>query len=431
MAEKKRTIVKPKNLPVPDADFSPAVRYGDWVFTSAMMATDYKNGLLPEVIGNSEVPLMGDDKYIREAKAIFRGLEAVLKEVGSDLNQGVRLDQFPTVRAMMDPYQATRTEIMKPPRPGSQSVNVDALLCPQANIQVELVAIVPGKSLTREGISSDQIPGLPKPLGGFTPVIKVGDYVFPAAQIATDWATGGLAPEARATPFHWGDNQIEKETRFTLKNFALALEAAGSSLENVVKTTIYLTDLKLLPRLDRVWREFFPKDPPTRIVYPVTSLGLSDITVEIGMVAVTNNGKVKKEIISSPKARKRVFHESQAVRAGDFLFISGLMAGDEAGLAAAVRRNPAYPYGSHAAAAQMRDIMEQASALCKAAGTSISNAVRMLTVHTDLAEYQSAYDVRKEYFTDGLPASTTIKVPGPLVIPGCTIATDLWVAMSP
>jgi reactive intermediate/imine deaminase len=420
-----RKILKPATVAVPDEFYSPGLRYKNWVFVSGVMATDYKTGLPSTIRSNDAIPLAGESVLIRESEYIFKTLDAVLAEGNTSLPNGVRIDQFPSTRDMVDPYHVVRRGAIDPPRPASTSVHIAGLSAPDAHTMVELVAIVPGPGFQKEGINSDKVP---QPLGGYSPAIRAGDFVFLAGQVPTDWKSG-VAPEARVDPNFWEGNKIDRETRLTLKNMGIILEAAGSSMRNVVKAQVYLTDINDLPRLDRVWREFFPDDPPARTVYPINTLGVTDSRVEINFVAVTDTGKTKKAVIATDTARKPIFHESQAVRAGELLFLSGLLAADANGVVSAARHNPHYPYGRDRAAAQSADIMEQAQAICRAAGTDLKNAVRLLTVHTDLNESYSAAQIQRKYFSAGAPASSTICVPGPLQVPGCTVMADIWVGM--
>lgn len=420
----KRQLLQPSGLPTTPHRVA-GVRYGNWVFVSGTMATDFKTGLPAESRANDAIPLAGEDIMIRETRYIFSSLDAVLKEGGATMDNAVRIDSFPVTRAAIDPYHVVRRDFMDPPRPASTSVAVDGLLAPDASTQVELVAIIPEGDLRKQGVDTDRIP---KPLGGYSPAVTAGDFVFLAGQVPTDWKTG-IAPEARVDPNFWEGNKIDREARLTLKNMAITLEAAGSSLEDVVKVQIYLADINDVPRLDRVWREFFPKDAPARTIYPIRALGVTEGRIEINFVALRSGGKTRKQVVSTPAARTSPFGETQAVRAGDFLFLSGLMAVDAGGLVEAARCNPAYPYDRDSAAAQMTDIMEQAQAICRAAGTDLRHAVRMLTVHTDLSESFRAAAAAAPFFPDGPPASTTVKVHAPLQVPGCTIMVDLWVAM--
>jgi enamine deaminase RidA (YjgF/YER057c/UK114 family) len=415
--------LKPKGLPVPDEHFTPAIRYGRWVLVSAVSASDYKTGLVPEVAGNKNIPLSGEHVQIRESQYILDTLQKILTEAGTDIQNGVRIDQFPVCREVMDPYHVVRKGVITPPRPASTSVDVLGLPCPQASLQAELLAAIPEDGFRKEGITTDQIP---QPLAGYSPAIRIGDWVFLAGQVATDWRTG-VAPEAKVDPNFWEGNRIDRETRLTLKNMELTLQAAGSSMKNVVKAQVYLTDINDLPRMDRVWREFFPDNPPARTVYPVRSLGVTDAIIEIGFMALTDSGQTKKEVIEVKGARKPLFGEPHAVRAGEFLFLSGLMAADEDGLVASARPDPGFPYNKDTAAAQMHDIMQQAEKICAAAKTELRKGLRLLTVHTDLREYYAAAQARYGYFPDGQPVTNAIQV-APLQVPDCTILADLWVA---
>ena len=237
-----RIILKPAGIPMPDPDFTPGIRYGKWVFTSGISAADYATGFVPAATGNPAIPLAGEDSMILQARAIMTMLDIILRAGGTDLQQGARIDQFPTTRAMLDPYHVARREMIDPPRPGSTSVQIANLLCPAATSQIELLAIVPEDGFRKEGISAD----IPQPLAGYSPALRVGDWVFLSGQVPTDWRNG-IAPEAVVDPRFWEGNSIDREARFTLKNLKLTLEAAGSSLANVVKATVHLADINDIP----------------------------------------------------------------------------------------------------------------------------------------------------------------------------------------
>jgi enamine deaminase RidA (YjgF/YER057c/UK114 family) len=418
-----RIILKPAGIPCPDPEFSPGLRYGRWVFTSAISAADYATGFVPAASGNPAIPLAGEDSMILQARAIMTMLGTIVTAGGTTLQQGARIDQFPTTRLMMDPYHVARREMIDPPRPASTSVQIATLLCPAATSQIELLAIIPEDGFRKEGISAD----IPQPLAGYSPALRVGDFVFLAGQVPTDWRSG-IAPEAIVDPRFWEGNSIDREARFTLKNLKLTLEAAGSSLANVVKATIHLADINDIPRLDRVWREFFPANPPARTICPINGLGVTGGRLEITLVAVTDAGSTKKEVISTGAARPPLFHESQAIRAGEFLFLSGLLAADQDGIVPAARVNPHHPYATDTAYAQMADILDQADLICRAAGTSVAKALRMTTMATDLTQYASMRRAADGRFPAGAPVTNVFGVTGPLQVPDCTIIADMWIA---
>jgi 2-iminobutanoate/2-iminopropanoate deaminase len=86
-----------------------------------------------------------------------------------------------------------------------------------------------------------------------SPGIRAGELIFLSGMLSTDPATGERSPGTMA-----------HETRQTLANMRHLLESAGSSLERVVKVNVLLYDLLEFENMNRVYREFFPKDPPAR-----------------------------------------------------------------------------------------------------------------------------------------------------------------------
>ena len=195
----KREIIRPEGIPVPDASFSPVIRYGRWVFVSGMMATDYKSGIAPEARGNQSVPLAGEHPMLLESRQVLKLLDRAATAGGSTLANAVRIDQFPTSRAMVDPYHEERKVMIKPPRPASTSVVIGGLMAPACNTAVELVCTIPERGFEKEGITSDKIP---QPIGGYAPAIRAGDFVFVAGQVPSDFTTG-LAPKASVHPEFW------------------------------------------------------------------------------------------------------------------------------------------------------------------------------------------------------------------------------------
>ena len=86
-----------------------------------------------------------------------------------------------------------------------------------------------------------------------SPGIRAGDFIFLSGMLSTDPETGERSPGTMA-----------HETRQTLANMRHLLESAGSSLERVVKINILLYDMLEFENMNRVYRDFFPKDPPAR-----------------------------------------------------------------------------------------------------------------------------------------------------------------------
>lgn len=117
-------------------------------------------------------------------------------------------------------------------------------------------------------------PKAPPALGPYSHAVVAGELVFTAGQV-------GLDPETRKLV----EGGIQAQTRQALKNVAAILEAAGSSLELVVKTTVFLQDMGDFAAMNAIYAEFFPQNAPARSAVQVAALPLGAL-VEIETVAL-------------------------------------------------------------------------------------------------------------------------------------------------
>ena len=112
-------------------------------------------------------------------------------------------------------------------------------------------------------------------MGPYSQAIRSGQLVFASGQIPLDPATGEKV-----------EGEIEDETRQVLANLRAVLEAADSGMDQVVKATVYLTDLTLFPRVNAVYAEAFDVAPaPARVTVGVSALPLG-AQVEIDAIAL-------------------------------------------------------------------------------------------------------------------------------------------------
>ena len=125
------------------------------------------------------------------------------------------------------------------------------------------------KSIIRTG-------GAPDAIGPYSQGVRAraSEFLFLSGQIGLDPQTGELVP---------GD--IEAQTERVLRNLEGVLRAAGSSLDHVVKTTIYLTDMDEFPRVNKVYEKFFGESLPARATVGVSSLPKGAL-VEVEALAV-------------------------------------------------------------------------------------------------------------------------------------------------
>jgi 2-iminobutanoate/2-iminopropanoate deaminase len=117
----------------------------------------------------------------------------------------------------------------------------------------------------------------PAAIGPYSQAIKAGGFVFASGQIPIDPKTGEFVAGG-----------IAEQTERVLKNLAAVLEAAGSSLDRVVKTTVFLADMKEFGAMNEVYGKFFTGAPPARAT--VAAAGLPrDARVEIEAIAVVSD----------------------------------------------------------------------------------------------------------------------------------------------
>ncbi len=114
----------------------------------------------------------------------------------------------------------------------------------------------------------------PSAIGPYSQAVQVGNQIFVSGQIPIDPSTGEFA----------GDD-IRSQTEQSLKNIRSILEAAGASMENVVKTTVLLKDIASFVPMNEVYATFFQGDCPARAAFEVASLP-KDALVEIEAIAV-------------------------------------------------------------------------------------------------------------------------------------------------
>ncbi len=125
--------------------------------------------------------------------------------------------------------------------------------------------------MDRKAIVSEKAP---KAIGPYSVAVRSGNLIFASGQLGLDPATGDLVA-----------GEIEAETRQSLTNLGHVLEAAGSSLSAVLKTTVFLRDIQDFPKMNAVYGEFFRENPPARSTVQVAALPKNG-AVEIEVIAL-------------------------------------------------------------------------------------------------------------------------------------------------
>ena len=125
--------------------------------------------------------------------------------------------------------------------------------------------------MTKESLHTENAP---KAVGPYSQAVRVGQWLFSAGQIGLDPATMQLV-----------DGGIEAQTEQVLRNLAAVLESAESSFNNVVKTTIYLTNMDDYKTVNAIYAQYFSEAKPARSTVAVAALPLG-AKVEIELIAL-------------------------------------------------------------------------------------------------------------------------------------------------
>ncbi len=118
------------------------------------------------------------------------------------------------------------------------------------------------------------IPNAPQPIGPYNQAILVGNTLYSSGQIAIDPQTGAMVQDG-----------IEVETKKVMDNVGAVLNAAGMNYTHIVKTSIFISDMKQFSRINEVYASFFEKDFPARETVQVSCLP-KNANIEISIVAV-------------------------------------------------------------------------------------------------------------------------------------------------
>ena len=114
----------------------------------------------------------------------------------------------------------------------------------------------------------------PEPIGPYSQAIQAGNMLFVSGQIAIQKSSGKILVE-----------NIEDETKQVMLNLKHVLLAAGMDFSNVVKSSIFLKDMNNFPKVNEVYGQYFPENPPALETVEVSRLP-KDVNVEISCIAV-------------------------------------------------------------------------------------------------------------------------------------------------
>ncbi len=264
--------------PRPMANYTEAIRVGNLVFAAGQIANDFVTGVPAEARINPAFPYYGSDIKL-QTRFILENFKKTFGAANSSLSNVVKAQVFMRNLHDFNAFDEVWKEYFAESPPPRTTVGTTELLGSGPDQLLEIDLIAHTNDTTKRVVKSDA----PRPIAAYSEAVVVDDLVFAAGQLASDFVTG-IPEEARANPaFPYYGSNIKSQTRFILENCRQTFEAAGSSLANVFKAQVFMTDMRDFNAFDEVWKENFPV-PPARTTVGTTGLLVKDALVEIDLI---------------------------------------------------------------------------------------------------------------------------------------------------
>jgi len=402
-----------------------AVKAGPWIFLTGHEAFDFTTGVTNAVAGPPGFPQFGRPRWRREGDFILERMHRVLREFGSDLGHGVRLDQFYPTPAAVDPYHLARRAAFGDYIPPSTSVIMESCFGAESGISSSLIAVMPSPESEIRKVYPTGVTASAS--SGFVPTVVCNDLVFVAGQMASG-REHGLDPRAHV-PDHslWAGTEIRKQTEFIIQErLKPALAAAGSSLELSVKAQVYIRGVENFPDFVDVWSQYYQYIPCALTVVPTKGFAMVGGIIEINLMALTSGAKREKQVIAADIPEMAAY--GPCIKVGEFLLPSGLMPIGRDGHVAGKAISPGFPGLSHAGYTQAAAVHGYAEALCEAAGSSLAKVLRAQYFVSDPTAFPGiAMAWATRFGAQPLPF-VCIQTQPAMPAPGMTLIADFWIS---
>ncbi len=407
-----------------ETSYAYAVKAGPWLFLTGYAGFDPARGLVPEVEGPPGYPAAGTPALRREADYLIDRFARTLKELGSDLQHSVRVDQYYSSADAVRAYHLARGQGFGKYTPPSTSLIMERCFCARTNASASLVAVMPDAAYAIEPFrpTNSYVP----PLSGYAPLVTCNDFVFTAGSGPED-ANGTVDPTTLPRPGQrWIQPlPIRAQTAAAMKHLETVLVAGGSSLANVLKAQVYVDSTADIPDFFDVWSGIFKDHPCAVTVIPTKGFAMTEMYLEINLIALKNDARRKKEIVTVDIPKLAA--QGPCVRAGELVFPSGLMAIGADSYVAGVAQAAAFDGLDYSGQVQGATLLDYAEAVCKAVGVSGRNIVRAQYFVTDVREFPGISIAWASRYGKAPHPFECVQVPGPLPAPGATTLADFWI----
>jgi len=393
------------DVPQPLANYSEASLASGLVFAAGQLASDFKTGVPQEARKHPNFPFYGSDIKL-QTDYILKNMARTFKAAGTSLDNVIKAQVFLMDLNDFNGFDEVWKQHFKVPPPRT-TIGTTGLLVKDTLVEIDLIATLPDKP--GKVVKS----AAPKPLANYSEAMQAGDLIFAAGQLASDFKTGVPASARRGENFPFYGSDIQLQTEFVLENLKKTFEAAGSSLDHVVKAQVFMTNLNDFAGFDQVWKRYF-KVPPPRTTVGTSGLLVRETLVEIDLIGYVPRSGLKHEVIKSGAPRP-LANYSEAFTLGDFVFAAGQIASDyKTGVPIEARKHPNFPFYGSDIKLQATYILNNLKQTFEAAGSSIDNVVKAQGFLTDLKNFAAFDEVWKEFFKVP-PPRTTVGTTGLLV----------------
>lgn len=384
---------------------SEAVRAGDFIFTSAVLATDWVHAIAPEATTEAQFPFF-DSAPERQTDYILRTLSRTLQQAGSALDRVVKAHVFLLDSTDFPGFDRVWKRYFPNP-PTRTTVGAAGLLIPGARLEISLIAVASDADIEIRPAVSDA----PRPLTKKVEAMRAGEFVFTSGQLAHN-AVDGVPPEATGRE---GQVDLAKQTIYTLQNMTRSLAAASAQPTDVVKGQALLLDTSEEDKFLHAWRDTFLRKPALAVT-GIGSLLVTGTIIEIDLTAYTGNA-LRLPPQSSPRG-------PEAVGCGELVFSAGIFPGFDTGeLPPECTVHAAYPHYTSGIQLQTEWVLARLDAALRSVGSDLAHVAKAQVFLTDLDDFVIFDDVWRSHFPTA-PARSVVKA-SPLPVAGAKIAVEV------
>ncbi len=252
-------------------------RAGDFIFVSSVFPLDESGNV---VRAQSVSPYVGESDIGAQTRACLEKLRTVLAEAGTTLDRVVKAEVYLIEAEDFYEFKLVWQEYFpnNPPARTTAVVGHDQHIIRGARLNVQAVALAANSSYTPQTVNAADAPN-PMAAEHAPQAVKGGPFVFLSGVSATDYNTGLAVSKQPGFPIYGSDPEMQARYAFT--NMGKVLEAAGSGLDQGIKSQLYEPDLLNFHQIDAVWGEYM-QPPPNR-----ASMGMRELLVP-GTVFLAN-----------------------------------------------------------------------------------------------------------------------------------------------